>query len=216
MALAQLKARSWVQKISGVLRRVVTIDDSSTRPVHSWTTLNKTLHISFASLIILQLLSSDLMHSPWKPGRVVSDFSAFFFYFHLIAGCLTLFVLVCYFLLNLSEAARAHLYPWGRQGRADIMADLRQIFCQRKMQPAHRCGGLAGLVHGLGFLAAVGTALTGASWLLLRQMGFAPDLVHFVKECHEFMTTFVWIYVIGHVCLAVVHFLVEDDSHANG
>jgi cytochrome b561 len=107
-----------------------------------------------------------------------------------------------------------HLFPWGAAGRNQIGQELRELALLR-LPPGSPENRLAGLVHGLGFLAVTGMVLTGAVLFFGIPEGGA-DLTGATQgseELHEVLATLVWVYWGGHIAMAVLHeFLARDGT----
>jgi cytochrome b561 len=72
---------------------------------------------------------------------------------------------------------------------------------------------LAGAIHGLGLLLILGMGLTGATMFfgMDEVTGEMNDFVHAMKELHEGLGSLVWVYLIGHVGMVVLHRLKGHD-----
>ncbi len=60
-------------------------------------------------------------------------------------------------------------------------------------------------IHGLGLLAVTLMALSGFGWWLGVDLGLAEGLGEAAEEVHEIGANLVWIYLIGHVAMAILH-----------
>ena len=94
-----------------------------------------------------------------------------------------------------------HLFPWNKKGINAIARDTKGLF-QGKLPQGGPREGLPGFIHGLGFLAVTGMAITGLIIFISFQMGIRPEQT---KHLHSFIANFVWIYWFGHVALAIAH-----------
>ncbi len=83
---------------------------------------------------------------------------------HEWAGMTTLAVVLVHWLWSILGAGTAgvrHLSPWDSAGCRQIGRGLRE-FASLRLPPSGPANRLAGLMHGLGFLAVTGVVLTGA------------------------------------------------------
>ncbi|HQU15844.1 MAG: hypothetical protein B7Z66_03255 [Chromatiales bacterium 21-64-14] len=183
-------------------------------PPSRWARSTRLLHFGLAITVTLQLLLSLGMEAPHK-GHTATGLPAGLFEAHEYIGLMALTIVLIHWAWSLrarDAGGLRHLFPWTRTGRGQVAAELRDLL-RRRLPPGGPDGGLAGLVHGLGFLAVTGMALTGgALFVLLPEHGDPGPLTHDLMEVHSFVATFVWVYWFGHLGLALVHHYAGHDT----
>ena len=99
-------------------------------------------------------------------------------------------------------------YLWGdtEQLKKDIQASLRF-----KMVPP-RPKGLATVVQGLGLGALLLVVLSGLIWFILWRNG--SSFAGLALETHKNVTLLIELYLIGHGCMALLHFFVWQRNKA--
>jgi cytochrome b561 len=179
---------------------------------HEWRRPLRWLHGALALTISLQMFTSLIMSPPFH--HHTSAFGLAVFSLHQYLGLIAAAVVVLHWLWMPLDRQRlfSHLFPWGEEGRRDIVDDLRTLARWRFPASDDR-GGLAGLVHGLGLLAATGAGLTGVLLYLLAGSNSAPALLFYlVVQLHSLCGNLIWGYLAGHVLLAVVHHLIGQPT----
>lgn len=161
-----------------------------------------------ALTVSFQLLISLVMEQP-KPGRVLTSTQALSFDLHEWVGLTAVGVVIAHWiwsaLLTRDDSGFRHLFPWDANGRAKLRAEFRQILRLQLPQGGPE-GGLAGLVHGLGFLAVSAMAGTGALlFFLMPKSGAETPFVGNVADLHSLIANLVWIYWYGHIGMALLH-----------
>ena len=162
------------------------------------------IHALVVGFVILQLLSSTLMHV--SPAGHVSDVPLPWLasWYHLLAGLVTV-VLACLLTeSSLTQWGFRHFFPylWGdtAQLKQDILASLHL-----KMFPP-RPKGLAATVQGLGLGALALVALSGLIWFLLW-LWASPTAAATAREVHKSLSGLVELYLLGHGGMALLHFV---------
>jgi cytochrome b561 len=183
-------------------------------PWNVWSKTTRFLHLGLAVTVTLQLFLSLVMDTP-EPGEAAADgIFRKFFDAHEIIGLTALVFVACHWvwLGTAKDTGFRHLFPWGAEGRRQLVADLKEIFNRRLPEGGPR-GGLVGLVHGLGFLAVTGMVITGgAIFGFITTNALASNAAHICEELHEFCSTLVWIYWFGHGSMALIHQLAGHDT----
>lgn len=165
--------------------------------------ITRALHALGAAAVTAQLLLSLVMEEP-EDGPAGPLFEL-----HETVGLSTLAILAAWWLwiaLRGGETPIGVMLPWFSRRRLrdlgdDLLLHLRALL-QLDLPPWRASAPLASAVHGLGLLAATGSAATGATWWLA---GGGSAVAAAAKELHEGLGTLVWAYVIGHVALALLH-----------
>ncbi|MEY2334299.1 cytochrome b/b6 domain-containing protein [Acidithiobacillus ferrianus] len=184
------------------MERSLTSDDTY------WNTGTRLLHGGMALTVSFQLLISLIMESP-KPGRVLTSTQALSFELHEWVGLSAVAVIIAHWvwsaLLTRDDSGFRHLFPWDAKGRAKLLAELRQIW-RFQLPRGGPEGGLAGLVHGLGFLAVSAMAVTGAIlFFTYPKNGAKTPFVGSVADLHSFIANLAWVYWYGHIGMALLH-----------
>ena len=184
------------------------MEQSSTPHVTYWNTGTRLLHWGMALTVSFQLLISLIMEQP-KPGRVLTSTQALSFELHEWVGLAAVGVIIAHWvwsaLLTRDDSGFRHLFPWDAKGRAKLLVELRQILRFQLPQGGPE-GGLAGLVHGLGFLAVSAMAATGAVlFFIYPKNGAGTPFVGNVADLHSLIANLVWVYWYGHIGMALLH-----------
>jgi cytochrome b561 len=161
--------------------------------------------------VTFQLFVSLVMEIP-QPGLRPQPLGLQGFQAHKSVGAVLIVIVLAHWLWTLRRAhgqAIRHLFPWGRFGRAEIVADLKNLK-GGKLPEGGPGGGLPGFVHGLGFLAVTGMAASGCLILLLSADGPRTRLLQDVANLHAALANVVWLYWLGHVAMVIVH---ESRGH---
>lgn len=173
------------------------------------TRLTRILHAATAIAVIWQLGLSQIMHGP-KPDRP----DGLPLVLHEYGGSVALGILVLFWinaLLRSSGTQFGALFPW-------FSADRRQAFWEDlKAQasslakfsvPRHsQESALASAVHGAGLLLMTAMAGTGVFWWL---QGPGP-VARLAIEVHELLASLVWIYLISHAAVALLHHIRNEE-----
>jgi len=175
--------------------------------------VTRLLHWGFALLIPLQLLSEELMKRP-KPGRIREDMQIFFFEMHEWIGMIALTLILLRILWGFAgaEGGWVRLFPYctskGLKGlKEEICTEIPSWFKGNFPVPDKEAY-LAGAVHGLGLLLVLALGISGAIMLYgMEETGQMLGFVHDMKELHEVLGEILWIYIFGHVGMAVIHLL---------
>ncbi|MEJ2650708.1 MAG: cytochrome b/b6 domain-containing protein [Gammaproteobacteria bacterium] len=171
-----------------------------------WSAQTRWLHMGLAVTVTLQLAISLIMEPPDEESASAMARAAF--EAHEAVGLAAVIVVLAHWLWSLSsrrDGGLAHLFPWSGAAWAEVKADVSKLM-SRQLPDGGSRGGLPGLVHGLGFLAVTGMALTGAVlFVVFPESGKPDDTVEFIADVHSFIANFVWAYWGGHVALAFLH-----------
>jgi len=162
--------------------------------------------MGLAATVTLQLAISLIMEPPDE--KSVSALARAAFEAHEAVGIAAVIVVLAHWLWILASRADgglARLFPWRGAAWAEVKSDAVGLMSRRLPEGGAR-GGLPGLVHGLGFLAVTGMAVTGALlFVLFPETGKPGATAEFFADIHSFISNFVWIYWGGHVALAFLH-----------
>jgi len=176
--------------------------------------INRILHALFASMMVFQLVSEELMKRPKLVDgvpRIRTDEQVFFFELHEWFGIILLVVvgLRLSLLLGNPEEVRK-LFPFVSMNRMrGVVAELKEIpgWFVGKIRAPGDDDYISGLVHGLGLLLGLALGLTGTTMFVGMDPvnGTMDAFVHTMKEVHELLGGLLFYYVIGHVAMALVH-----------
>ena len=179
-----------------------------------WAKQTRFLHFGLATTVSFQLLISLVMEAP-EAGEKRTALEALTFEIHEWVGMLAVLIVLVHWAWSLVAKDNSnikYLFPWCRAGRASVLADIA-LLKARKLPEGGGKGGLPGLAHGLGFLAATGMALTGAVlFFILPEDGSKNDLAEFIHHVHGFIANFVWAYWWGHIAAAFLHKRMGHDT----
>jgi len=149
-----------------------------------------------------------------KPGRIRDDVQVFFFEVHEWIGmlALTLVLLRLGWALLSQEASWLRLFPYfSAKGRKQLPQELKHEMLnmfKAKFAESGQQSPLSGIVHGLGLLLVLALGATGAVMLYgMQESGQMTGLVHLAKEVHEALGGLLWVYLIAHVGMALLHTL---------
>jgi len=175
-------------------------------------------HSALAITICMQLLTSLLMSGPRReePGD-------WLFQIHQYSGLLALCLATTFFFYVLTRSNGTdpgRLIPWfNHQRRTVLMTDIRAHWLQLRQRQLPRYSAdsaLASSVHGLGLLLMMAMAITGAVYFLGMYLDkqstsiFSLDL-----DTHRLLASLVWVYLISHGGLAVLHHFYNQISLRN-
>jgi len=172
----------------------------------TWSIPTRLLHMAMALAVSLQLLLSLVMVPPDEEHA--STLARLAFEAHQWVGLAAVVVVILHWLwsaISRQDGGLPHLFPWSSRARSAIKDDLAKL-TNRELPEAGPRGGLPGLVHGLGFLAVTGMALSGlVFFILFPENGKPGATVETVAKIHGFVANFVWVYWFGHVAMALGH-----------
>ena len=178
-----------------------------------WSVQTRWLHMGLALTVTLQLAISLIMEPPDEKGASALARAAF--EAHEAVGIAAVIVVLAHWLWTLSSSADGgliRLFPWKGESWLEVKEDINKLM-NRQLPDGGSRGGLPGLVHGLGFLAVTGMALTGALlFVIFPEKGKPDDTVEFFADIHSFISNFVWAYWGGHVALAFLHKLAGHST----
>lgn len=173
-----------------------------------WTRL---LHAALALAVLHQLIISNFMQAPLDGKPENSAFEL-----HETMGLITLGIVTLFWLWTLLRKADtpfAQLVPWfNRNRRTAVLNDARDALraaLRLDLAAIPADSALSSAVHGLGLMAVLGAAATGAGWLAFEPSN--KDMAEALAETHAAITTLVWAYLVGHAGMAVLH---ELSGHA--
>ena len=175
--------------------------------------VTKALHALLALSIVHQLLVSLIMDEP-KFNRPIETP----FLLHQWVGITSLVIVVAFWLWTLArrgESSFGAFLPWFSSARRQaVLADLRAYAAalpRLKLPDSAAHTAFANAVHGLGLLIGSFMAVTGlVIYLQMTPEGRIVGIGHLMKELHETGGTLMWIYLIGHGAMALLHQLMGE------
>ncbi len=170
------------------------------------------LHAGLAISISLQLLLSTFMEMP-GPDVVRNGLSAIGFELHEVFGMLSLSLILAWFVwlfVRRAEEGPGELFPWFSSAyRLALLQAVKStgVSLRSRRSPAPADSNrIARTVHGLGALCALGMALSGFTvWLGMSGLGQLTDWANLVLSLHRSLATLMWVYVLGHAGMALLH-----------
>ena len=180
-----------------------------------WSLPTRILHLGLALTVSAQLFISLIMEEP-EEGHV--GIGQLAFSAHEVIGLMALLIVLLHWAwsyFNAQPEGIKHLFPWDSVARGKILTELKGIF-NGNLPAMNKYGGLVGLIHGLGFLAVTGVAITGGVlYLIFPDVGGAGWVAKVFEEIHESFAVLVWTYWIGHGGMAILHHVNGGEQIAN-
>ncbi len=178
---------------------------------HSWDGATRGLHWGLALLITFQLFGGLLVSAP---NTLV------YFYIHEFVGLFAAVVVLFTWLWGYANDDMPLLFPWGGEGRAEVMKEVKELL-KGKLPKVGRRRGLSSFVHGLGLLAVTGMSATGVLifFVIPGGHGASASSTHYgafteLAVMHRSLANLVWAYWFGHVGFAVLHQLKGNNVFA--
>jgi len=178
----------------------------------TWSLNTRFLHFGMVATVTAQLFISVVMEEPGDDGGFIGNLA---YQLHELIGLTALGIVALHWIWSLvsqSDGKLSHLFPWFGENRQRVKTEIKQAF-YGDFPDSSKPGGLAGLIHGLGFLAVSGAAVTGMLIFLTFPASGDPGLIgDIAEEMHEGMATLVWAYWLGHGSAAILHHLAGHDT----
>ncbi len=169
------------------------------------------LHMGIVLMTAVQLTTSQFMELPDPGGIPAIQFTLF--KIHRLSGITILTLLALHWIWGLTghtAGGWGNLFPWFSKKRlGNVVSDLKSMpSLIRGGFPGQNDQGtaIAGAVHGLGLLTATGMGLTGSLLFFgIKSDGAMNASVSPVVEIHQFISNFLWAFIIGHMGMAILH-----------
>ncbi len=170
----------------------------------------KLLHFMISGGMLLELIIENWMQRP-KPDETATALQALFFAAHEFIGVSLLAIIITRFLLMAGNGQDfLRLFPWvNAAGRMGILNELKQApsdWLSGNLKDTGKQDFLAGSVHGLGLLLALGLGLTGLTiFIEISAEGTMDSPGRWAMEIHEVLETLLWIFLVAHIAMAIYH-----------
>ena len=170
----------------------------------------QSIHLAIVCLVLFQLFSEQLMEIP-KPDKAIDETQALFLQLHEWNGFIVLGLAVLFLMLRFDKIQERHsLFPWlsasGWKGIfKEICNDIPGWF-KGKLKKPEESSHIASSVHGLGILLLLGLGATGIMvFMELQPNGYMDKDTKLIKDLHSDMGDLIWIFVLGHSAMALLH-----------
>lgn len=174
------------------------------------------MHMFIASGMVVQMIVSLVMIHP-KPGRQGDTFYAFHeTYGQVLLGLLLLHWIWC--MVRSGNIAFSQLFPWFSWPRYRAIFEDIKLYASHAAQfslpnSTQQASPLASAVQGLGLFVAMLLGVSGAiMYFAMAKNGAMIGWVHAVKEIHEILGSLMWVYLVVHATMAIVHQLAGHGS----
>lgn len=171
--------------------------------------VTRIFHLLVAAGVTSQMLTSLVMIYP-KPGRLPNDW----YEVHETVGMTLLAIVTVYWLWivgrTLARREPMMLFPWLSAQRLaalrDDVIDTGREVLRMRLPASDQPRPLPSAIQGIGLLLALLLAGTGT----IVEIGMAPDgglspQLRGVKEVHEAMAPLMWVYLVAHPLLGLLH-----------
>ena len=173
----------------------------------------QTIHLAIVCLVSFQLFFELMMELP-KPDKPIDDIQALFLLLHEWNGFIVLGLTVLFLMLRSGQSQTTHsLFPWlsisGWKGIFKELAHDIPGWFKGKLKKPEESFRIASSVHGLGILLLLGLGATGIMVFIgLEPNGYMDRDTKAIKDLHSSMGDLIWIFVLGHSAMALLHQLV--------
>jgi cytochrome b561 len=173
------------------------------------------LHGALAIGIVTQLLLSSVMHIPAGPGLGVRDWHREAFEIHARVGLAVAVICALHWLWLCSPFSRPGvrcLFPWTQRDKRTLLYQEFKNLLRLRSPSTRQLSPLAGTVHGLGLLAVSGSVGGG----IINYLGYFVGVpipravLHWVSLCHIAFGYLLWVFVTGHVLMALQHWIANS------
>lgn len=163
------------------------------------------LHTTLATLIILQLLDSNLVHMTHTGEVKLGVLNDLFLWFHIVVGSLAVIATIAMVGYMLTKQSFRQFFPYLFGDNTVLKDDISQILKLKLPEPREQ--GLGNIIQGLGIGALILIEISALIWLVLwlNHSAYANDF----REIHKTLTGLIELYLIGHGGMALLHFFIE-------
>ncbi|UKA26301.1 cytochrome b/b6 domain-containing protein [Photobacterium damselae subsp. damselae] len=163
------------------------------------------LHTTLATLIILQILNSNLIHMTHDGILKEGPFATLFLWFHICIGLLAVFATIGMIVFMLTKQSFRQFFPYLFGDNEVLKDDIKQLMKGKLPEPREK--GLGNIIQGLGIGALILIEAAALIWLALW-VSHSPYTNEF-RELHKTFTGLIEVYLVGHGGMALLHFIVE-------
>jgi len=177
--------------------------------------LTRWLHTGLALGAIYQLTTSLILLPPDEKGSALGHrmMEA-----HELGGLVVAAIIIAHFIWSLflrqeRPSSIWILFSLSQWGRAFFLIPTFLYAFVGKLKLPEPDNSLAKIVEMLGLLVMVFMAVTGiAIWIGIPENNLLaiPKEIEFLMHIHSLASNFLWAYIIGHVCMVVVHIRAGD------
>ncbi|CAM7845322.1 cytochrome b/b6 domain-containing protein [Klebsiella quasipneumoniae] len=168
---------------------------------HKDTPFFRMLHIIVATLILLQIISSNFTESEALRDLNITGVVT---WFHIVSGLALIALGAVMLVWMLNTRGFRYYFAWSTFDFRGVVEDSKQLMTFRL--PEAHAGGIAAMIQGLGVLALLAVALCGGLWFVLDTASWAsPSLAETVLHWHKFLTVFIETYFWAHGAMGVLH-----------
>ncbi|APZ68579.1 TPA_asm: cytochrome b/b6 domain-containing protein [Salmonella enterica subsp. enterica serovar Java] len=159
------------------------------------------LHIVIAALILFQIINSNLISSDALGQTGISNIMT---WLHIFSGTGLIVLGIVMLVWMLVRRGGRYYFCWLFMDFRGIKQD---IFTLRQFRlPDAHAGGIAATIQGLGVLALLAVALSGALWFLLDYFAVTTSLnTEQIISLHKFLTGFIEAYFFAHGAMGLLH-----------
>lgn len=174
------------------------------------------LHLFIAAGMVVQMIISLVMVYP-KPGRQSDTFYAF----HETWGHMLLVLLLIHWIWCMVRSGNitfSLLFPWLSWPRyRAIQEDIKRYVAHARQfrlpNSTQQASPLASAVQGLGLSVATLLGVSGTIiFFAMAKNGAMIGWVHDVKEAHETLGSLMWVYLVVHATMGILHQLAGHGS----
>ncbi|PCI62160.1 MAG: hypothetical protein COB35_04275 [Gammaproteobacteria bacterium] len=170
------------------------------------------LHITIMLLIIAQIIISNFIEVERNGEIGTSGIEFYATWTHFITGLTLVPLIIMFVVLEFKRHGFSYFYPYLSGNFKQITPDIKQLLSFKL--PEAQPYGLAAIIQGLGLGAILLVVGSGLTWFIGWNIGAAWE--HDLKELHEFLTSFVEAYLIGHGLVGLLHvFLLNKEKSIN-
>jgi cytochrome b561 len=182
--------------------------------------ITRALHAALATGVVIELALQSVMHVPAGVGLGVDDWHREAFELHAHFGptvaviCGLHWLWIC---LPFSRPGITYLFPWTRHEQRGVLKREFANLLQLRLPARTGLSPLLGTIHGLGFLTVTGSVVGGVISYLgyFTPVSIPGPVLHWTAWEQVIMSWFVWTFVVGHVSMAIWHWLEDKGSRSS-
>ena len=191
--------------------------DRTSRRLPKYDVVTLWLHGALATGVVIELALLSVMRVPPGVGLGVRDWHREAFEIHCRVGPAVTAIWALHWIwicLPFARPGVGYLFPWWRGDRRAILLRELADLLRRRLPARDELSPLVGTVQGLGLCALSGSVVGGMIAYLAYFKGVPmPDrFLHEVALEQVVMSWFVWAFFVGHVSMALRHFLTRPAA----